>query len=417
MSGFKKVLRINTLIAPLIRNSVLHNRALLAVSFSVFAAYIGIGMVGPVRVLFAQSRGASLTVIGAMASGYLISNFLFQYPIGWLADRWGHKQVMVIGLLAQAVLSTVYLFITDPLTFVVLRFLEGIAAAALLPTARALIIDTVPQEKQGEAYGIFAAFFNAGFLLGPGIGGLLATLDYNSVFIGAAVCRLIAVVIVLTTIQKINRSGDVTRKVKGSISYRALFTLPLIGAYIIAFGDYLYLGFDMSLMPLWLHDHLGASVAIIGLTYLTWSLPNTFLSPVGGRIADRVSRWRLIFIFGLAQAPLYIVYGMANTAIIIVIFFGVHGIAYAFMQPAIDAHVAASSVSNARAQTQGMYSTFGLLGAFVGASGLSQLYNINFRLPLYTMGAGFAFCVLLGGVFIYLAERRKKPSSQEGGVK
>ena len=67
---------------------MLRNRTLLAISLSVCAAYTGIGMVSPVRVLFAQAHGASLAIIGAMASAYLVSNFVFQNPSGWLADRW-----------------------------------------------------------------------------------------------------------------------------------------------------------------------------------------------------------------------------------------------------------------------------------------------------------------------------------------
>src|SRR5437763_8078175 len=123
---------------------MLGNRTLLAVSLTVCAAYVGVGMVGPVRVLFAQSRGASLVIIGAMASGYLISNFVFQYPVGWLADRWGRKQILIVGLLAQAGLSLGYLLVTDPLLFVVLRFIEGMAAATVLPSARAIIVDVIP---------------------------------------------------------------------------------------------------------------------------------------------------------------------------------------------------------------------------------------------------------------------------------
>jgi len=84
---------------------MLRNRTLLAICLTVCAAYVGIGMVGPVRVLFAQAHGASLVIIGAMASAFLISNFVFQCPVGWLADRWGRKEVMIGGLLAQAMLS------------------------------------------------------------------------------------------------------------------------------------------------------------------------------------------------------------------------------------------------------------------------------------------------------------------------
>ena len=384
------------------------NRTLLAVSLAVCAAYSGVGMVGPVRVLYAQSRGASLTIIGLMASAYLFSSFLFQYPVGWLADRWGRKQVMLFGLILQVILSAIYLVVTDPITFVVLRFIEGIGTAALLPAARALIIDKIPPEKQGEAYGIFGAFFNAGFLLGPGIGGFLASFGYSAAFIGSVVFRVVAVGIVLFMVRNTSPGLVQTSTAKPRFSYSTLFTLPLLAAYLIAFGDYLYLGFDQTLMPLWMHDHLGASVTLIGITYVMWAIPNVLLSAFGGRVADR-TRYRswLILVFGLAQVPLYLIYGFANVVLIVIIAFTIHGIVYAFIQPAIDAHVAASSASNVRAQVQGVYGSFGLIGAFVGASGFSQLYNINFRYPLFVMGIGYGICVLIGGLTILALERRK----------
>ncbi len=392
---------------------MLRNRTLLAVSLTVCAAYVGIGMVGPVRVLYAQSRGASLVIIGAMASAYLISNFVFQYPVGWLADRWGRKEIMIVGLLAQAALSLAYLLVENPLLFVGLRFIEGIAAAAILPSTRALIVDVIPPEKRGEAYGIFNAFFSAGFLLGPGIGGLIATTGYASAFIGAAAFRVVAIVIVIFLIHAPKQSAAITTKELPIVSYKALITLPLIGAYFLAFGDYLYLGFDLTLMPLWMHDHLGASVAVIGIAYMTWAIPNMLLSPITGRIADRTRRSLLILIFGFAQVPIYLIYGLVNAAILVVVLFGVHGILYAFVQPAVDTHLASASASNMRARVQGLYSTAGLIGAFAGASGFSPLYEINFRLPLFAMGIAFGLCVLIGGSLIRLSERRKLVSVPE----
>src|SRR5579871_5629356 len=109
-------------------------------------------MVLPVRILYAQAHGASLGVIGAMASAFLLANFICQYPTGWLADRWGRKPVIVWGLVAQVVLAFAYLAVSDPLAFVVLRFAEGAVAASLLPSARAIIADSVPPDERGRAY-------------------------------------------------------------------------------------------------------------------------------------------------------------------------------------------------------------------------------------------------------------------------
>lgn len=383
---------------------MLRNRALLAVSIAVCAAYIGIGMVVPVRVLYAQSQGATLAIIGAMASAYLVSNFLFQYPSGWLADRWGRKPMMIFSLLGQAALSVVYLFISDPVLFVALRFAEGAVAAAFLPSARALIADSTPAEKRGEAYGIFNAFFNVGFLLGPALGGLIAGLGYAPPFIGAALFRLVALLLILVLIRPQIKQQQ--REEAAPVSLRALFALPIAASYLLAFGDYLYLGFDITLVPLWMHDHLGASVTWIGFSYMLWSIPGILLAPIAGRIADRKRRSTMMLIFGLSQVPLYIIYGLSNWFFLVAGFFLVHGTLYAFIQPAVDSHVATAANSQARARIMGLYSAFGLLGGFVGANGFSILYGWNFRYPLFALGFGYGLCVLIGGLLIRKAESR-----------
>jgi MFS family permease len=386
---------------------MLRNRMLIGVSFAVFAAYVGGTMVVPVRVLYAQERGASLAVIGAMASAFLLANFLFQYPLGWVADRWGRKRLMVMGLLAQAAISLAYLFISDPVLFVGLRVLEGAASATMLSPARALIADTIPPEKRGEAYGIFGAFFNASFLLGPGIGSALASLGYEWAFVGAVVGRLLAVVVVLGLVHDAPPHPAIPgAPPPRALPWRALFSLPLVGAYILVFGDYLYLGFDQTIFPLWMHDHLGASVGLIGLVYIVWSIPTTILSPVGGRLADRVRRSGPILLCGAAQVPLYIAYGLITVAWPMLVLSAIHGVVYALMQPAVDSHLAAASIENARARVQGVYSSIGLAGAFVGANGLSELYAVDYRLPLFAMGFGFGFCVLVGGLLVRFSEAR-----------
>jgi hypothetical protein len=84
------------------------------------------------------------------------------------------------------------------------------------------------------------------------------------------------------------------------------------------------------------------------------------------------------------------------------------------MEPAVDAHVAASTVAGARARIQGLYSAAGLVGGFVGASGCIFLYGLNFRLPLYTIGVLFGICVLVGGILIRITESRNNASKSTG---
>lgn len=395
-------------------DSLLRNRSLIAISLAVGVAFIGIGMVVPVRVLYAQSHGASLAIIGAMASSFLLSNFVFQYPTGWMADMWGRKLLMALGLAGQAVISIAYLFISDPIAFVALRFLEGAVAASVIPSARALVAEISPEDRRGEAYGIFGSFMNAGFLLGPALGGIFASFGYTSAFVGSCVFRVLALVVVLALIPTLGHAHAEEREAARKVPRRALFSIPLVGAYILFFGDYIYFGFDLTLMPLWMRNNLGASVLFIGLAYAVWAVPCMIGSPFGGRIADRYRRSALIFAFGLTQVPLYAAYGLVTSIAPAMIIFFIHGAVYSLLQPAVDATLAAASPVGARARAQSVYSTVGLASAFLSANTLSALYGIDYRLPLFVMAAGFGICVLIGGTLVRIAERRHLVSASRG---
>lgn len=382
------------------------NRPFLAVSLAVGTTFAGIGMVAPVRVLYAQSRGASLAIIAAMASAFLFSNFAFQYPSGWIADRWGRKRIMVAGLLVQSAISASYLLVSDPLLFILLRVGEGIGSASLLPPARAVIADTVPERGRGEAYGVFSAFFNGGFLLGPAIGGLLAATGYSSAFVASSGVRLLALAVVLALVPGGERARPADEERRAPGAGARLLTLPLLAAYVLSAGDALYLGFDLTLLPLWMRHHLGAPIAGIGFAFALWAIPNMIIAPLGGRVADRTRRSGLILIFGLAQVPIYAVYGLLTWYVPLLVLSTLHGAVYAMVQPAVDAHLAASSPPEARARVQSIYMGVGMASAFVGANTLPLLYTLNFRLPIFTVGAVFGVCIAIGGGLVRLSEQR-----------
>jgi len=147
-------------------------------------------------------------------------------------------------------------------------------------------------------------------------------------------------------------------------------------------------------------------VTWIGVTYMIWSLPAILLAPLAGRIADRRRRSSMILFFGLTQVPFYIIYALSNSLWLVSALFLLHGTLYAFIQPAVDSHVASASLSHARARILGIYSAAGLIGGFVGASGLSLLYSWNYRYPLLAISLGYGLCVCIGGTLIRRAEGR-----------
>ncbi|MEU6409380.1 MFS transporter [Microbispora sp. NPDC046933] len=93
---------------------------------------------------------------------------------GKVADRYGHKRVLLIGLAVFGLASLAGGFAQEPGHLVAGRALQGIGAAALSPAALALLTVTFPSGKaRVRAYGIWSAVNAAGGALGVLIGGVL----------------------------------------------------------------------------------------------------------------------------------------------------------------------------------------------------------------------------------------------------
>jgi EmrB/QacA subfamily drug resistance transporter len=93
---------------------------------------------------------------------------------GKLADRFGRKRILLIGLGVFFVASLAGGFAQEPGQLVAARAAQGVGAAALAPAALALLSSTFPSgEARVKAFGVWAAMNAAGGALGVLIGGVL----------------------------------------------------------------------------------------------------------------------------------------------------------------------------------------------------------------------------------------------------
>ena len=68
------------------------------------------------------------------------------------------RLLMVSGLVLMGIFMIVPLFFTSAAALFVSRFLAGGATGMYDPAARGLIVDRTPEEKRGEAFGLYTAF-------------------------------------------------------------------------------------------------------------------------------------------------------------------------------------------------------------------------------------------------------------------
>jgi DHA1 family tetracycline resistance protein-like MFS transporter len=166
-------------------------RALLAVFITIFVSLIGFGIVIPLLPFYAQRFQASELQIGLLFASFSVAQ-LFASPIlGDWSDRWGRRPVLILSLLGSAA-SFVMLALAPNLFWLFLsRLLDGFTGGNIT-TARAYIADISPPERRARNFGLIGAAFGLGFILGPALGGGLASFGLAVPAWAAAAISLLA---------------------------------------------------------------------------------------------------------------------------------------------------------------------------------------------------------------------------------
>ncbi|MDH4565211.1 MFS transporter [Pseudomonas sp. BN414] len=114
-----------------------------------------------------------MLAVSATISAYLLGAAAAVPPCGWLADRFGGRNVFQAGILLFVVASAACAVSTSLPALLAARFIEGAAGALLLPVGRLVIMRTFPAEERVQAYTTFVLPALLGPMLGPLIGGLV----------------------------------------------------------------------------------------------------------------------------------------------------------------------------------------------------------------------------------------------------
>src|SRR4051794_20360824 len=124
-----------------------------------------------------KALGLSATAYGLGAGAFFWSYVLFQVPANIALTRLGARRWITIIMVAWGLCSAGAALITDGTTFVIARFLLGMAEAGFLPGAAFFLTCWFPSRHRGRAMGVlYATGATAGIIGGP-IAAQLLTLN------------------------------------------------------------------------------------------------------------------------------------------------------------------------------------------------------------------------------------------------
>lgn len=102
---------------------------------------------------------------------YNISYTLFSYPVGHLADQFGTQNILIIGYLLTAIISTGFMFNISIPIITILFIITGIASAITNSLSKSMTANLIDGKVHGTGFGFYAtisgfAFMIANFMVG-----------------------------------------------------------------------------------------------------------------------------------------------------------------------------------------------------------------------------------------------------------
>ncbi len=166
------------------------NKTLIFLLATIVLDAVGIGLMVPiVPELIKELGGLSISDAavygGLMTALFSVAQFVATPILGSLSDALGRRPLLLISLFAFG-LNYIILAFAPTLPWLFLgQFLAGLFSATPA-IASAYIADIVPPEKRAKYFGMLGAAFGFGFMIGPVLSGLVATIDIRAPFFLAA---------------------------------------------------------------------------------------------------------------------------------------------------------------------------------------------------------------------------------------
>lgn len=249
--------------------------------------------------LFVRAADSPLTwldlriVISLPLAGYLLA-IVFGSPLARpLAERLGHRRLLLVATVPTLLAHLGLYFSTDVIQIVLFRSITGFGYALATLCCQDYVLDAVPREARIRSLGQFTAAMFGGIFAGTALGGVLADrLGYETVFAVSAVLVLISGILIHRLLPEHDLRAGEGRGGGGSVHLTTILK-PLrslrFAALVLAIAipaNVVIQAFISFLVALTL-DSFGASAADIGRILMTYFLGIAFVGPLAPRLFER----------------------------------------------------------------------------------------------------------------------------------
>ena len=359
-------------------------------------------VIDPLLPIIADTFDTSIAAAGLAVSAYTLPYGLFQLVYGPLGDRVGKLRIMSIAILLFAVGTAVCAAATSLSILILLRFLTGVAAAALIPLTLAYIGDTVPYGERQAALGRYLSAIALGQILGASLGATVADfLSWRLIFLAYGLSALV----VGLNFGRIARGqpvpppkpiepGPRTLKryarpyltvLRESAARIVLTTVLLEGTCF--FGGFVYVG-------AMLRSRYDLPFALIGLILAGFGVGGIIYSRLVGRLLPRLGERRLVLLGGSLIITAYLGIALSPAWQPVPLLVVITGVGFYMLHSTLQTK-ATELAPDARGTAVALFAFFLFLGQSLGALIFGQLVTRAGYTPALALSATLVALIAL----------------------
>lgn len=262
--------------------------------------------------LYATSLGATPIELGSLESISLVASSIISVPSGWIADKYGVKKVILIGLALTAVVSAIYGLADTWWTLIPAILLSGASMRLVMPFVDVLFINYAKPEQRSMVMSlsrtlwaiprIFTSMIAAVII--TNFGGMNATgirpLYFIQLVLGSFVFLAIALWLKPPSKTPMKKTVKDTEAKGGFIQdFRDVFKGEkwLKRWILIMFIRNVGLRLSLPFIPLWIVNEKGANPYMLGLMGTAGIIVAILLQIPAGKLADKIGRKRAFYLF------------------------------------------------------------------------------------------------------------------------
>lgn len=155
---------------------------IVATALATFLMASAFSMVTTLENEFNSRLGITAVGFGVAFSMLMIGRLIFQVPLGHYSDKVGRRPLIIIGLIIMGVTTILLGEVTSFSQLVIIRLVQGIAAAGIAAPAFAVAADLSKRGGEGRQMSIVTMGFGLGIAFGPLLSGLLASFFFELPF-------------------------------------------------------------------------------------------------------------------------------------------------------------------------------------------------------------------------------------------